>query len=39
MKKIQKLFKNKSYSIHAIADGNIIRIENIPDTAFHNHSS
>ncbi len=34
MKKIQKLFKNKSYSIHAIADGNIIRIENIPDTAF-----
>ncbi len=34
MKSLQQLFKNKINTIYAIADGNLIRIENIPDTAF-----
>lgn len=34
MKKLQNLLKKKNHFIHAIANGKIIRIENIPDTAF-----
>ena len=34
MKNFRQLFKNKNYPIHAIADGKVIRLENIPDTAF-----